>query len=455
MDSLKKVEDFGLKIEGLFDRVFGHKSPTINILQKNNKGNYYINGNFVYGFGTDGSLDPYSESTWEMEKFKWLIDAKFEAKYIYIKNEEIQFDGNWYNGEFKGLNFWGANSFFMGGFFNGKIYAADNIIDEKGSFQIHPNKFIDGVYVDYENGILGRRNYKIPLENQSVVDLISIPLNSWVLLTGGKSDRNKKVYFRVIKKLDDKNSDFTFQVTSGFSNFRKFENKLVKWANIRIDYENMSLIKVGQPFVLLGDENYLSKINSIVLTNEQPNIKVVDKNIIDFSVDNNLKKIFSFNGITYKFEVETGNAENMQKINELQKIIVNGKLYEDLKLLKFHVEPKKDADGNIQQTIDGYENEDLIYLKPLFNYNKGKKTLTSVGVGKELQRIMKELNDIIEILSINTKRLIEENNKANEFLIGALKKYLGIDKFINKPNIQPNQQNINKKNQQITKLNKI
>lgn len=437
MDSIKRLEDINNVNEGLFDKIFKSNKQSQGYLQKAKGTGYFLNGNYIHSFGTDGTLDPYSQNTWYLEKFRWLINSEFKANFIYIKNEEIEFDGDWISGEFKGLQFWGVNSFFKGGYFNGKNYSAPNLINGKGSFEIHPSRFIDGKYSDYENGILGRVDYQMPIKNViEKMEVIRIPVNLWVVLQGGKSDKYKKVYFKVLKKIDDKSSDFVFISTFGINEFVNYENKIIKWEHIRgkneFEYENINgFIRIGGEFNLLEDERYyLSKIQSINITNQEPVVKIEESNIIDFSEDKNLAKIFSYKGYPLKFKTTSNDEESKKKVLELKKIITNGKLYNDLEFLKYHIQPKKTAAGKFESVVDGYEDEELIYLKPVFNFIKGKKTLSTTSTGKGLMRIMKELNDVIEIVSFRTKRVIKESVKPDDILISLLKKYLNTDEYI-------------------------
>lgn len=420
MDSVKKLEEINATNDGLFEGlgdIWGNvknKVQTVlsnagsrGYLTKNSNGGYFLNGNPVGNMGGDGVENPFEQATWNLPEFEWLMNSKFQATYIRVvevnKQPQIQFQGNWIEGEFKGANFGGTNSTFgEKGKFNGGVCDSPN-----ANFKAPPENFINGRYTDNKNGILGRGIHTTVLNNVQSIELIEVAVGWNVLLQG---DKGKKVYFKVVKKLDANSTDFILEYHSAPPESNK--QIIIKWETIRANYANNGFIKVGASFNLMGSPCELIKVTSISVTNEEPNVPVnlKAKNIIDFSTDKKLK-------IPFKFQVSVNSAEAVKKVQEVQSLVTSGNFYQGLNKLRYYI-----ANGE----IDGYNDVKWVFLKPVFNNVEGENTLVS----DEVKNFMQQLNDIIEIVTLNSRILKE--SRAGSLFVDILKKFLKIDKYIGK-----------------------
>lgn len=406
MDSLKKIEEISLKNEALFNRVFGHKAPKVRILAKNNQGNYFINGNFVYAFGTDGTANPYVEDTWSEPDMDWILEpnVKFKASYIVIKNRKIEFQGTWDSGTFKGANFSGERSFFeKDGIFQGEMYSSPN-----ANFRAPEDQFISGKWADYKNGILGKTNYASSQENVSDIALVSVPVGWTIMMTG---DGGKEVNLKVLKKIDNVNTEFQFQVLGDLKKYT------VDWESIRSNYLKNGFIIKGRSFDLLGHPEYaLSNIENVSLVSETPAVKAQSINVLDFTQDVNLAGLFPG-----KIQIALSDENDIKKVKDFQAKIKSGALANNIDVLKDLIQKGE---------IDGYIDDNLYYLKPVFNNNKGSETqIKIISANKKIMNMMRELNDLLEIISFNSQ-VLQEAVSVYDSLVKSMKNALNINKFI-------------------------
>lgn len=402
MDSIKKLEEISLQSEALFNRVFGHQAPQMKFLKKNNQGNYFINNNFVYDFGTDGTANPYDEDMWRDVDMKWILepDVKFKASYISIRNRKLDFQGTWESGVFRGAYFSGTRSFFeSGGVFAGGVYDAPN-----ENFKAMETRFVTGKWTDYKNGILGKANYDSESENTSWVALISVPIN-WVVKL--KGDGGKELSIKVLKKIDNINTDFQFQVLEDSKVFT------IKWQTIRENYHNSGFFIKSDSFELLGDAYKINRIDQVSLLKGDYSIK--NQDVVDFSKNQNLAKLFSIKGVPLKFKLNVNTSDVQNKIAQLQKSIEDGSLYSELLQIKHFIE---------SGDITGYSDNEFTYLKPVFNNIQGK-----VIVDKNVLSIMKKINEIIWLLSFNSNIIKESKNETLSIVVNIFKKILQTNKI--------------------------
>lgn len=401
MDSLKKLEEINSVNERLFGKVFGGKNaPQATLLTQNRQGNYFLNGNFVYSFGTDGTANPYIQETWLEDDLKWILepDVKFDASYIYIRNRKLGFQGKWISGAFKGDIFEGTRSTFEGGTFEGNTFASPN-----DSFKTSPENFISGKFIDCKNGLLGSSNYTSPKEDMNAVSLVSVPVDWSIKIVG---DGGKEINIKVLKKLDEVNSDFQLQT---LSDLKKYS---VTWQTIVSDYQEYGFIRRGGSFVLLGASYEIRNIESISLSEESPAVKVQNKEVLDFTQDAGLAPFFQG-----KIAINLGSQEDIDRAKNIQRSIKNGNLTKNLSVLKDLIQKK---------VVDGYGNEEWYYLKSLFNDVKGKDV-----TDERIKNIMKELNSVLELISFNSQIIKEAKaSSAYSTLVSGLKKSLNINKFI-------------------------
>lgn len=407
MDSLKKIEEISQQNEALFDKIFGHAAPKVRTLAKNNQGNYFINGNFVYTFATDGTANPYIEDTWYEPDMKWILepDVKFRASYIVIKKRKIEFQGTWNNGTFKGANFSGERSYFEeDGIFQGEVYSAPN-----ENFKAIEDNFISGKWVDYKNGILGKTNYTSEQENVSDIALISVPVGWTVVISG---DGNKKINLKVLKKIDNISTDFQFQVLEDLKKYT------VDWETIRSNYLQNGFVIKGRTFRLLGRPEYeISDVESVSLVSESPAVKAQNVNVLDFSKDSNLSGI-----LPGKVQIVLSDVNDINRAKEFQRKIDNGVLEKTITILKDLIQKRE---------LDGYVDDNLYYLKPVFNNNKGSQAKINIILkNQNVMNMMRELNDLLELISFNSQVIKEADGGVYNALVKNMKKALDVNKFI-------------------------
>ena len=276
MDSLKKLEEINQTNEGIFNKIFGRFSKSNqqsaapqqntksqkkqpppqgkNVMNFNMSVGYKLNGNYIQNL--HGSYpNAHLQETWEQPEFDWLIGSKFNANAIYLDEYGLHFSGKWYGGIFEGYDFLdGSGSNFIGGAFNGDIYSAPN-----STFNVKPQNFIRGKYMDYQNGILGTMPYSRDIEDTSeYIELIRVPIN-WYVTIGDKKGKN--ITFKMIKKIDDVNTNFIFKIMPNIK-------KPIGWSTIRKNYESLGFIEKGGNFNLLGKEFAIKNISSIIVSSK-------------------------------------------------------------------------------------------------------------------------------------------------------------------------------------------
>lgn len=397
MDQLKKLKEINTINEGLFDSIFGKKSDGTTVLKKARGAGYFLNSNYIYRFKSDGSIFPYSQETWQIPKFSWILNTKFEANTIRFENELLYFEGKWLNGDFKGYGFYGSNSSFEGGRFLGQIYNAPNNL-----FKVQPDQYYSGIYKDDKSGVLGSQYLTKPINNtEQIIELISIPNNWYVILDDG----NKKVIFKVVKKLDNVNTDFKFELAPS-SNIVTIE-----WETIRANYLNHGFIAKEKSFSLFGEEFGIQNIKSIIVTPENPGYKVSSKTAINFANDNKLKRFLTYQGEPITFEVDSSSVDGKEFVKNFIQDIVSGTFYKNLELFRKYIETGE---------IKGYSDAEFINLAPIFNNERN-----GIVSNRDVHQLMKYFDDVM-------KYIVEDSKYVKKLLIKSLKKHLGLDKLSTK-----------------------
>jgi len=412
MDALKSLEEISLKNEAIFSKFF-KKPPASNSYYSLTNNNGHINP--IDDMGSDGSIQYNVEGG--LKLFPWLFNATFSAEFIYFKNKKVWFRGRWENGIFEGERFM-EGSQFVSGKFKGGIYEAEN-----DGYEAAPDSFLSGTWENYEHGILGRELYTKPIINtEESVELVSVPTGWFVTLIG---EQNAKVTFKIIKKIDDKNTDFIFQI---YPNLHSLQ---IAWETIRANYLNNGYIIKGKSFELLGNQYKINKVNSIVVSNEQPEERISAKNIIDFSVDSNLKNFLSYKKIPISIEVDSSSQIGKDFVEQFKKDLPRGVFSDVLKQMQNYV-----AAG----IITGFVDKDFVGLAPVFNNTIGDKGKNEKIIKDEkIMDLMLYLNNFMlyiakESKDIDKSELMTESVlKINNVIIKKIKQILKIDKFIKVP----------------------
>jgi hypothetical protein len=409
MDSLKKLEEISSQNKEIFDKIFKKKSLNEAIIQRiKDKPGYLVNGNYVYRMGSDGTIAPFVENTWTLPEYSWVVNARFEADYIYFFNRQVQFRGKWYDGSFEGYEFLGG-SYFYDGEFKGQIYNSSNKF-----FQAQPDQFFSGLWMNHQEGILGVELYTSPIENASSIEFAAIPTGWFISVVG---DRGEKLSFSVIKKIDDKDTDFIFQV---YPNLEKLK---VEWETIRADYIRQGNIAVGSTFNLLGTKHTINRVTSISVTNEVPGVRISAKNTIDFSIDPSLKGFLSYKNIAIPVEINSSSQEGKDFVEQFKKDLPRGVFSDVLKKIQSYI-----AAG----VINGFYSDEFIGLAPLFNNIRGTKS----KLVPDAQKAMDYLNKFMlyvagEAKDVDTATFVQESViKLKDAITKKIKQALKVDKYI-------------------------
>jgi len=387
-DPIKKLNEIDIQNEALFGGVF-KKSKNEYFMKGEPGGFSYIKGptqwNPVRLFSNNALWDIENNEVWENEHLKWLIEGTYEAQGIWLTKKGVEFAGIWYNGDFKGRKFfdYSESSSFLGGRFMGEKYNANNL-----GYKAPAQNFITGTYYDNKTGILGRNDIEEGVYDE--VDLVSVPLNYYLVIT---NEENKKIGFKLLKRLDEVDSTFIFKIIP----FEK--NVLVAWENIRLLYENnKGIIKKGEPFNLKGIIN-IDIVKNINVLREYDYIPIL-KEKIDFSVDPklNFDREFdlSFNTIAerdvfLKLKKDLLNGIFSSKLIKAKRLIELGDLtgyngFSNLRNLFNNVEGDNFTE-EAEQLLD-YINK--IYIDLIFN-------ITGKGLRAKMSQILKWLKNFLNI----------------------------------------------------------
>lgn len=396
-DSIERSNELKNIQEGIFSKILGkggdkkeeEKEEEKSKYIKKTGDDYYLNNNKVYTISNPGGYDIYDDSFWEKPEVSWLIssDVKFYANNIFIRQEgTIDFSGEWYSGEFKGNAFLDVGkkykSEFKGGYFNGKMYASYNL-----GYQASPQNYIKGAYLDNKNGILGRQDLS-PDKEYNEVELIRVPVNSFLLIETEKRENS----FQILKRLDKESTDF---VVLDVNNDKK---RTIKWEDIRSSYNENGILRVGGIDTTFGSDTLPIKRLSIISSKENLEderekgdflytIKFPDLNVssgLEFQVNP------SDNNLFLKFKSDVSDKNFLKKLKDIRLLISRGDIvgYGPYTSLKPVFEPLglKGGERAINENITEEKKkkaEDLLKYFESFMDNVVEK-ITGEGKGKEM-----------------------------------------------------------------------
>jgi len=234
--------------ENIFSRIFGGKQSGGGNQNKGADPNIVQTGPFSFRLGPDGVINrlvgtiPFEvlNYKWSKDKLSWILNADYVADGIsfnFKKGIVGRFDGDWNAGPFYGEKFLGV---FKGNEFQGKFLGSFR------NYQSSPQTFIDGTFIDYKNGILGLSNTTSFIGKS--FNAIAVPENYYInivkkpvidttapVTAAGPAQFQGKAYIKVIKRLDNTNSQFRYEVYNETLTNKtpKPELKLVEWPTIR------------------------------------------------------------------------------------------------------------------------------------------------------------------------------------------------------------------------------
>jgi len=163
----------------------------------------------------------WSQLDWNNPEINWLEDAEFKAQSASVNNDlKIEQFRNciWQSGDFRGGK-------FIGGEFNGGTFVGQ--FGPGAKWNVSPFNFIDGTTKENET-ILGLPNITNLNKDRFKFNIISVVPGNDIIINLSNGITHK---ISVIKRLDDKNSFFSYKVTNGVSKEEKVIN--VRWSQIR------------------------------------------------------------------------------------------------------------------------------------------------------------------------------------------------------------------------------
>lgn len=223
--------------EGIFDKVFGKKKTPApqqsGLVKRVGPSSYMFGENFVKNLNLAPNV--VLSFDWENSNLYWLFESKFTAENMYIDlNKQVvkSFTGIWEMGPFKGGVFKGE---FSGSKFIGEFYG------DNADFKAKPTDFLSGSFYAYDkSGILGIPNVISKKTRQKTVNFVAIP-EGYVLKI--VSVNGVESFIKVVKRLNNKNDSFVYEVTNGYSAGAAPQIKTMPWESLRSIY-NTNKIKV-------------------------------------------------------------------------------------------------------------------------------------------------------------------------------------------------------------------
>lgn len=390
-------QNSNLNEQGFLSKLFGKKKKTTltpsgyNIQLGQGKIKRYVNRDHYYD--TVRFTDP---------ELQFLKTGVYEAEYIRIQKEKIEFYGHWFDGVFKGAHFIHSSVFpstFNGGFFVNSVFYGPYT-----AWKTIPENFISGRIVDSEKkGVLG-----IPFITKqgkyNSIPLIAIPIGSFLKVTYKLSNNpnaaNITKVFRMMKTLDDKNTTIILQSIPN-------ESKLIKisWDSIReghgtVQNPGNGFLQVGQPFQLL-DKNigYITSLELLANYKYEPTFS----DIIDLSSLGEKKSYIYFpSRYDYNEYIESGiggklnnNPEVLKNsLYAIKRGIAKGSVqgYGKFSLLKGIL-----PEGPIAKSHEIFVQFLSLFIEHIYNHLAQRSGSGKFGENKKLkERVIKKIKDFFK-----------------------------------------------------------
>lgn len=166
----------------------------------------------------------WTEIKWESPEFNWLVSSAFQATAAKIvgsgdnrKVEQFQ-DCTWAKGDFRGNQ-------FIRGQFNGGTFVGQ--FGPGAKWNVSPFNFIDGTTKETET-ILGLPNISNLRKDKFKFNIIAVVPGNDITINLVNGITHK---ISVLKRLDARNSVFSYEVTNGANKEKKAVN--LKWSQLR------------------------------------------------------------------------------------------------------------------------------------------------------------------------------------------------------------------------------
>lgn len=366
-NSLEQLEEFNFTNEGLWDKikgtVGGNKTTHYGIFSYTENVGWHVGPNKIKNLSDDHSLG------FDHPKLTFLTEphTRFYAETLYIRKGEIGFEGIWAGGEFRGDYFYGINSVFKDGIYNGGQFSA--------TWEPSPKAFENGT-VRPAKTLLGVPKAQFGVEF-NVFNLLSVPAGAYVIVT---ASNKKKSVFQVVKTIDDKSSEFVFKTVP--------DERMVNmhWTKLKDDYESRVEITASGSFIIPGIINVSNVLYVTVLANYeyQPKYKV------EMNLDNIKQLKLPYNKIYLTIDANPARKNQAEMLN---KAMANGSFGANLAYLK----------KEIQAAVDSNEATDLgDYMAKL----SSKKL---AGITEEIIDITAKLNSFAGLLKQYADPTVKEN----------------------------------------------
>lgn len=364
--------------EGIFDKVLGKNEPKVpenpDFIQKPN-GTFVIGGkSTAKEVNTPGAIPFLKEFDWRNSKLNFVLfpGTEFHAKYINfdLKTQTISlFKGEWESGPFYGEQFEGTFGK------HGTAFKGD-FVGRYTDYEADPKTFLDGTFLDTtESGLLGMPNVvSLHKVRNKKFNFIAIPTGNYLQF---RSANGITGYIKVLKRLNEVNSTFQYEVLDGFKGQTTPQLVTLPWDYFRQNWD-----------ILYTHPRHPRNIAGLIIVPEGDSI--IEMHISSApatfaSAPETIEKKLSFEpGKKYSFDLSklpisiegvapevTVAFETPQELEEFQKV----SNYVNSGTFKFDMR-------NIQRAIqyneiDGYGT--FNYLSSLFNNVPGKNIMTLLG----------------------------------------------------------------------------
>ena len=383
--------------EGLFENLFSKNKPEE---QENSLFQANINGGFTFGdkstakeVNTPAAIPFLKKFDWANSKlnFLFLPGTEFHADYIEfdLKGQYIKvFQGKWISGPFFGKNFKGI---FRGSSFQG------DFVGRYTDYESHPTTFIDGRFVDTTNsGLLGMPNtLSLNKAKNRKFNLITIPAGHYLQF---RSVNGVSCYVKIIKRLDEVNSNFVFEILDGYKSSAPKTISLPwnhfrqNWKSLEINPQNIRSV-AGLIEIPEGDSVKEVYVSAAPATFETPSTNTPEVNPNTFEAGKKYKfnlsllpylNIHTFKGHDGKFKKSEAlltfdSPEELAQFNQVIAYIKTGVLKQDIKNISKAIKYGE---------VDGYGIYN--YLSFIFNNKSGKNVFNLTG--KPVKKKIAEVN---------------------------------------------------------------
>lgn len=393
MDYFKELEKHMQLNENIFGKLFPKKDSSTTDSSEDTLFKTNVNGGFIFGekstakeVNTPALIPFLKKFDWKNSKlnFLFLPGTEFHADYIEFDLEKqiiMNFKGTWVSGPFIGKNFEGIfkNTSFQGTF-HGRYT----------DYEAHPISFVEGRFIDTtNNGLLGMPN-TLTIDGQ--FNLLTIPVGHYLQF---RSKNGISCYIKVLKRLDEVDSEFSFEILNGYKSTKSTVVNL-PWNYFRQNWKKLIInpvnLKSVADFITIpqGDS-----IEEIYISSAPANFKTQANNSNPESFNPKQKYNFNLAALPYlniksmrgkngKFQKPEvlfifDSPEEYAQYNQIVQFIQSGILKQDIKNI---------AKAIKYGEVNGYA--PFNYLSTIFNNNPGNNKFIIPGKSVSKKRMSED-----------------------------------------------------------------